>query len=263
MNKQEAMQAAWTLYNRYPSKRTSLMTKLEDYGISVNEFNDYDSTMAVNTQINTLEERAKELEDIPGYSQVDTMSDAAILSVFEARDELKARKEEVGRPPADSEWYQAGLDAEQRIPRLRDIYENKKAEEWEQLGSTVPLGMLGAPIEIVAGWADFMPGLASDFGERFHERGLFSSWNPLTGFGAWDIAEFNINKETGQRGFSKDLLEMEDILNDLYGSKREYQEEMREGGYRDVYGIEEEIASLNQLISEHELIDPRILGETR
>ena len=261
MTKDEALKAAWTLYNRYPDQRTSIMDKLADYDISSDEFNTYDSTMISYAQVNMLDKRAEALADIPGFSQTESMSDDEILRVFEARDELNAKIEDIGRPPTDAEWYTSGLLAEQRINKLKPFYETKKEEEWKQLESILPLSMLGAPTEIAAGWIDFMPGLASDFGERLHERGLFTSFNPLTGFGAWDIAEFNINPETGERGFSKDLLRMEQELNNLYGTKREYNEQMREGGYRDVYGLQEEMGSLNQIIIENKLLDPRILGE--
>ena len=36
---------------------------------------------------------------------------------------------------------------------------------------------------------------------------------------------------------------------------------MIEGGYRDVYGKNEELASLNQIVMENQLLDPRLLGE--
>ena len=36
---------------------------------------------------------------------------------------------------------------------------------------------------------------------------------------------------------------------------------LQEGGYREAYGLQEELGSLNQLIIENELLDPRILGE--
>ena len=267
MTKDEALQAAWTLYNRYPQKRTAIMAKLEDYDITINEYNEHDSTMNATAQINILEKRAEEFEEIPGFSQVEGMSDAKILSIFEDRDNLNSRLEEIGRPPTDAEWYQVGLDAEERIAKLRPFYETKKEEEWGSLepvlpGPFAPMGSLvGGITELVAGWMDWMPGLASDFGERLHERGAFTSWDPLTGFGAWDIAEFKADPETGQRGFSPELLAMEKELNELYGVSREYQEQMTEGGYREAYGINKGIASLNQEIYDNKLLDPRLLGE--
>ena len=54
---------------------------------------------------------------------------------------------------------------------------------------------------------------------------------------------------------------MEDALNTLYGTKRQYDVKMEEGGYRDVYGLQEEMGSLNQIIMENQLLDPRMLGE--
>ena len=267
MTKDEALQAAWTLYNKYPGKRTAIMDKLPAYDVSVDDFNAYDSTMASTANINILDKRAEALADIPGFSQVESMSDDEILRVFEARDELTSKIEDIGSPPTEAEWFKAGLTAEQRIERVRPFYEDMKAKEWEQLESVVPapfvplMGPIQALTEVGAGWIDFMPGTASDFGEQLHERGAFTSWNPLTGFGACDIAEFNVNPETGQRGFSPELLEMEDALNTLYGTKRQYDVKMEEGGYRDVYGLQEEMGSLNQIIMENQLLDPRMLGE--
>jgi len=267
VNKDEALQAAWTLYYRYPTKKTAIMSKIEDYGISVDDFNTYDSTMSSAAGVDILDKRAEALADIPGFSQVESMSDDEILRVFESRDELNAKIEDIGRPPTDAEWFQAGLSAEERIAKLRPFYETKKAEEWGHLESPVPspftplMGPIQALTEVTTGWMDFMPGLASDFGEQLHERGAFTSWNPLTGFGAWDIAEFNINPETGQRGFSPELLAIEEELNTLYGTKKQYEEQMTEGGWRDKYKLEEEMRSLNQIIMENQLLDPRMLGE--
>ena len=123
------------------------------------------------------------------------------------------------------------------------------------------LGLMQYGTELGAGWIDFMPGTAKDFGETLHERGAFTSFNPFTGFGAWDIAEFNVNPETGQKGFSPTLLGLEEELNELYGTKREYEEHMIEGGYREAYDVGEEIGALNQIIMENKLLDPRLLGE--
>ena len=108
-----------------------------------------------------------------------------------------------------------------------------------------------------------MTDFSYDFGERLHERGAFTSLNPLTGFGAWDIAEFKRNPETGRAGFSPELLELEQELENLYGNKRQYEQLMNEGGYREAYTVEKEIAELNQIINDNKLVDPRILGETQ
>ena len=84
------------------------------------------------------------------------------------------------------------------------------------------MGPIGAVTELVAGATDWR----YDFGEKLHERGAFTSWNPLTGFGAWDIAEFKVDPATGQSGFSPELLQMEAELEQLYGTKREYKSKM-------------------------------------
>ena len=263
ITKQEALTDLWALSQRNPEMRTRILAKLEsDFGVSVDEFNAYDSTMASHAQINVMDKRAADLEDIPGFTQTDTMSDDEILRVFQARDELNAKIDSIGSPPTDAEWYKVGLEAEQRIERLKPFYETMKEEEWEQLeypsDIIAPLmGPLGAITELVAGATDWR----YDFKEKLHERGFGTSWNPLTGFGAWDIAEFKHDPATGQQGFSPELLQMEDELEQLYGTKREYKSKMEEGGYRDVYGMEEEIGSLNQIIMENQLLDPRLLGE--
>ena len=199
------------MINKYPNKRTALIAKLSEYNISIDEFNDYDVDMARVAEINMLDKRAADLEDIPGFSQIDTMSDDEILRVYQARDELNAKLDDIGRPPTEAEWYKVGYDAEQRIERLKPFYEAKKEEEWEQLEYPSDIiapfmGPLGAITELVAGATD----LRHDFKEDLHERGAFTSWNPLTGFGAWDIAEFKVDPATGQQGFSPELLQMED-----------------------------------------------------
>ena len=260
--KDEAIAATWIAIQQEPHRTTAFLDHLmnaKTFEISVDDYNAYDSTMTSHAQINIMDKRAADLEDVPGFSQVDTMSDDEILRVFQARDELNAKIDDIGRPPTDAEWYKVGLEAEQRIERLKPFYETMKEEEWEQLDPILPLMMMGAPTELVAGATDWR----YDFKEKLHERGAFTSWNPLTGFGAWDIAEFNINPETGQRGFSPKLLQMEDEFEQLYGIKREYKSKMEEGRYRDVYGMEEEIGSLNQIIMENQLLDPRLLGETQ
>ena len=267
ITKQEALSELWVLAQQKPRLRTAILDKLtNEFGVSVDEFIAYDSTMNRAANIDILEERAEELADIPGFSQKIDISDKEILRIFEARDALDAKIEDIGRPPTEAEWYKAGRTAEERIARLRPAYENWKAEEWEQLEYPSDIiapfmGPIGAVTEVVAGWMDWMPGIASDFGEQLHERGFGTSWNPLTGFGAWDIAEFKVDPQTGQRGLSQELLAIEEDLNILYGTKRQYEEKMIEGGYRDQYKLQEEMGSLNQIIMEQQLLDPRILGE--
>ena len=268
MTKDAALQASWTLYNRYPGKRTAIMDKLGDYNISVDDFNAYDSTMVATANIDILDKRSEALADIPGFSQVESMSDDEILRIFEARDELNSKIDDIGRPPTESEWYKAGLSAEERIAKLRPFYETKKEEEWEHLESPLPapfvplMGPIGLLTELVAGGTDFR----YDFGEKLHERGEFTSWNPLTGFGAWDIAEFNVNPETGQQGFSPELLAIEDELEKLYGDKRGFMEKVEEGGYAEgLPGSKTmtELDRLNTMITEEQLLDPRMFGEAQ
>ena len=175
--------------------------------------------------------------------------------------------ESVGRPPSDADWYKAGLEAEERIAMLTPFYETKMAEEWEQFEPGIPLpfwGNVGAagPMQLLTNLAGGWTDLGYDKKERFHEKGLFTSLNPLTGFGAWELAEFQRNPEGGM-GFSDELLEMEDELEELYGSKRQYEKLMNEGGYREAYNVEQELAELNQIIMDNKLLDPRILGETQ
>ena len=264
ITKQEALADLWALAQREPAMTMRIQSKLEsEFGVSVDEYIAYQDSMLNAAQINILDKRAADLEDVPGFSQVDTMSDDEILRVFQSRDELNAKIDDIGRPPTDAEWYKVGLEAEQRIARLTPFYETLKEEEWEQLeypggGIISPLmGPMAAITELVAGATDWR----YDFKEKLHERGFGTSWNPLTGFGAWDIAEFKHDPATGEQGFSPELLQMEDELEQLYGTKREYQSKMEEGGYRDVYGMQEEIGSLNQIIMENQLLDPRLLGE--
>ena len=264
MTKEQALEKAWSLYNARPGNRTAIISKLPDYGISLDEFNTYDSTMLATAQINVLEERAELFEDIPAFSQSENISDTEILRVFEDKAKLNAKLEEIGRPPTEAEWYKAGLTAEKRIEMLRPFYETKKAEEWERLEHPfdfiAPLmGPVGLVTEIAAGWSDF----GYDFGEKLHERGAFTSWNPLTGFGAWDIAEFKQNPRTGESGFSPELLAMEKELEALYGIKRQYKEKIREGGYLEAADVTREIKALDEIIMENKLLDPRLSGGTQ
>ena len=257
ITKKEALSDLWALSRRNPEMLSRILDKLDnEYNISVDDFNKFDVQMQ-------LGERAEEFKDIPGFSQSYYISDDEILRVFEARDELNAKIDSIGRPPTEAEWYKAGLDADQKIAILRPAYETKKEEEWGHLETMVPapfsplMGPIQALTELVGGPSD----LRYDFKEDLHERGFGTSWNPLTGFGAWDIAEFKKDPVTGRRGFSSDLLQLEEELDQLYGVRNKFKEQYAEGGWEDIGGIEEEIGSLNQIIMEHELLDPRMLGE--
>ena len=232
------------------------------------------------------------------FSQVDNMSDDKILSIFEAKDDLEDRIERIGEPPEDEPWYIQGRIAEDRIdsvcsdPRygsregcegsgsqwstgLREYYDTKLAEEWEGLeypfDPIAPLmGPLGFLTSIVSGGAD----LTSDFEEQIHERGFdfgLPEWvpwlgreggtfNPLTGFGAWELAEFQKNPRTGQQGLSPELLEMESGLEELYGTKRVFREKMIEGGYYEIEDLATELQGVQDVINQNKLIDPRVMG---
>ena len=58
MNRDDALAQAWSLYNKYPNKRSAILSKLPDYNITVDEFNTYDSTMTANIELDILEDRA-------------------------------------------------------------------------------------------------------------------------------------------------------------------------------------------------------------
>ena len=263
ITKQEALADLWALAQREPALTSRIQSKLEsDFGVGVDEYIAYQDSMFRAANIDILEKRAEELEDIPTHSQIESMSDDEILRVYQARDELNAKLDDIGEPPTDAEWYKVGLNAEEKIERVRPFYEDVMAQEWERLEYPVDIlapfmGPIGAVTELVAGATDWR----YDFKEKLHERGFGTSWNPLTGFGAWDIAEFKTDPETGRQGFSPELLQMEEELEQLYGTRNRYDELMLEGGYRDIGNIKEELGSLNQIINENQLLDPRMLGE--
>jgi hypothetical protein len=272
----------YTIAQKYPGKKTAVIAKLEEFGLTVDDFNAHDSLM-VSQNIVEPSSIVDEYPDIPGFTQSDKYSDVKILEIFEARDALESKKAKIGSPPTDAEWFQAGLTAEQRIAELRPFFETKKEEEWENLRSfmATPEGMegetflpsgfyeaIGSSITGVLGLGQEMMFGALDATTDFkdvtsHERGFGGSGNIFTGFGAWDLAEFKTNKMTGQRGYSPELLEIEKTLDDLYGQKREYNEQMRDRGYRDVGGIDKEIESLNLLINQDQLLDPRMMGDVQ
>ena len=264
--KQRHLTNLYTIAQKYPSKRTAVIAKLEEFGLSVDDFNEYDSLM-VRHHVVEPDSIVDEYPDIPGFTQTDKYSDTEVLRIFEDRDSLQNVLDEIGTPPTDAEWYRAGRDASQRISELRPFYETRKAEEWEELESPLPgLGTLTAPMgfltEVFAGGFD----LRHDFKEDLHERGAFTSYNPLTGFGAWDIAEFKKNPRTGQAGFSPELLELEESLEQLYGDRRVFMEKMEEGGWTEAHPGSKtmtELGRLNTMITEEQLLDPRMFGEAQ
>ena len=264
--KQRHLTNLYTIAQKYPGKKTAVIAKLEEFGLSVDDFNAYDNLM-VSQRIVEPSSIVDEYPDIPGFTQSDKYSDSEVFKIFKARDDVISILDEIGSPPTDAEWFQAGVTAEQRIAELRPFYETRKAEEWEELESPLPgLGALTAPLgfltELFAGGAD----LRYDFKEDLHERGAFTSYNPLTGFGAWDIAEFKKNPRTGQTGLSPELLAIEDELDKLYGQTRIATEKIDEGGYREgLPGSKTmtELDRLNTMITEEQLLDPRMFGEAQ
>ena len=256
----------YTIAQKYPGKQSVVINKLEEYGLTVDDYNAYDSLM-VSQRIVEPSSIVDEYPDIPGFTQSDKYTDSEVLKIFESRDSLQNVIDEIGSPPTDAEWFQAGKTADQRVEEVRYFYDKIKAQEWEELESPLPgLGLLTAPIgfltEVFAGGAD----LRYDFKEDLHERGAFTSYNPLTGFGAWDIAEFKKNPRTGQTGYSPELLELEESLEQLYGDRRVFRDKIEEGGYAEgLPGSDTmiELDRLNTMITEEQLLDPRMFGEAQ
>ena len=259
----------YQLIQKYPGQKSALLDRLlnaKTFTATIEDFNAYDSLM-VSQNIVEPPSIVDEYPTIPGFTQSDKYSDSEVLKIFEARDSVNNILDNIGSPPTDAEWFQAGVTAEQRISELRPFYETRKEEEWEDLEHPFdPIAPLMGPIgfltELFAGGAD----LKYDFKEDLHERGPFTSYNPLTGFGAWDIAEFKKNPRTGQTGLSPELLAIEDELEKLYGDRNLAIEKIDEGGYREgLPGSETmiELDRLNTMITEEQLLDPRMFGEAQ
>jgi len=260
---------AYRLTKKYPGQKTAILDRLlnaQTFTVTIDDFNSYDSLM-VSQNVVEPDSIVDEYPTIPGFTQSDKYSDSEVLKIFESRDSLQNAVDEIGSPPTDSEWFQAGKTADQRIEELRPFYERRKAEEWEELEHPLDpiaplMGPLGFLTEIFGGAAD----LRYDFKEDLHERGPFTSWNPLTGFGAWDIAEFKKNPRTGQSGFSPELIAIEEELENLYGDRRVFMEHIEEGGYLEAQpgsATMTELDRLNQMITEEQLLDPRMYGEAQ
>ena len=265
--KEQRLVDLYTIAQKYPGKKTAVIAKLEEFGLSVDDFNKYDSLM-ISENIVGPSSVVDEYPDIPGFTQTDKYSDTEVLKIFEARDDLQDVLDEIGTPPTDAEWFQAGKDASQRIAELRPFYETRKTEEWKGLESALPapfaplMGPIGLLTEIIGGGIDWR----HDFKHDLHERGFGTSWNPLTGFGAWDIAEFKENPLTGRSGFTPELLAMEEELEELYGDRRGFMEEIEEGGYAETLPGSKtmtELDRLNTMINEEQLLDPRMFGEVQ
>ena len=261
--KQEHLVNLYTIAKRYPAKKTAVLSKLEDYGLTVDDFNEYDSLMVSQNVVEDPDPLTNKYPEVSGFTQSDKYSDDQILKIFESRDSLMNIIEDIGEPDTEAEWFKSGKDATARIEELRPFYETKKAEEWEGMTEGVqPLadiygGALGALTQI-GGIMDFR----HDFKEDFHERGFLSSWNPLTLFGAFDLAEYRENPLTGRMGFTPELLAMENELEELYGERRRFDERL--GQYSEALpgsGTMQEISELNEIITQEKLLDPRNFGE--
>ena len=283
--REEALFAAWDAILEEPGTKVRVLDRLRDeFGISHEEYSEYDSTIVANKALKIKEDRLLENEikfkDIPGFSQSEKMSDAEIIRTFDSLYELEEEQKNVKRVPTESEWYLAGVAAQERIDEVEPFYKKKKAEEWKLLTKgnvlSVPeemenevffpwlseaaggvlTGLTGLTHELLFGWMD----LTQDFQDiTAHERGFGTSWNPATGFGAWDLAEMRPNPETGGWGFSENVLADEQELEDLYSIRTNFNEQMIQGGYQDKYKIDQEIRELISTIPEG-IIDPRTVG---
>ena len=278
MNKkqQETIDELYTIVQQAPEYKAEVMAILSDpnneWNVNMDHWAEKDSLMTVH---NIVEKDSiyDKFPQVKGFTQTENYSDDQILAIFESRDKLEESLAKIGDFPEHEDWYKAGVSADERIKELMPFYNKRKAEEWEQLESAVP-----APVAPLMGPIQFLADLVAgpmdwryDFKEDLHERGFDWPWkkghrNPLTGFGAWDIAEFKKNPVTGDTGFSPLLLEYEDELEVLYGKEREWSEKMGEGGYWEKLpgsSTMTELDKLNTLIEEERLLDPRNIGVTQ
>tara|TARA_R100000808_G_C2144639_1_gene152389 strand:+ start:1474 stop:2292 length:819 start_codon:yes stop_codon:yes gene_type:complete len=261
---------AYQLIAKYPDQKTVILDRLlnaKTFKATIEDFNQYEALLTKQFIVEP-DSIVDEYPEVTGFTQSDKYSDVKILEIFEERDSLQNMLDEIGAPPTDAEWFQAGIDADKRIAELRPFYETKKTEEWEALTrGTQPLAAtIGAPLTALTQLFGGAGDLRYDFKEDFHERGMFSSWNPLTLFGALDIAEFRENPITDSMGFSPELIAMENELEKLYGTKRLYNEKIREGNYGETLPESASMTRLRELnkeISEEQLLDPRMFGEVK
>ena len=288
--KEEALLAAWDAIQEEPGSRIRVLDRLSnEFGIPHEEYSEYDSTIVANRALKIKEDRLLENElkfkDIPGFGLDPTgsVSNAELIRRFDSLYELEEQQRNVERVPTESEWYLAGIAAQERIDELEPFYKKKKEEEWELLtkGNVLSIpeemeneamfpwlseavggaitGVAGLTHELLFGWMDLM---AESKDRVAHERGFATSWNPFTGFGAWDLAEMRPNPETGGWGFSENVLADEDELEHLYSIRTHYNEQMTRGGYEDKYQIDKDIRELMSTIPVGS-IDPRTVGGTQ
>ena len=67
-------------------------------------------------------------------------------------------------------------------------------------------------------------------------------------------------------GFSPELLALEESLEQLYGDRGHFMEKMEEGGYTEILpgsSTMTELDRLNTMITEEQLLDPRMFGEAQ
>jgi|7_EtaG_2_1085326.scaffolds.fasta_scaffold00944_2 hypothetical protein len=268
----------YQLIQKYPGQKSALLDRLlnaKTFTATIEDFNAYDSLM-VSQNIVEPESTVSEL-DIPGFTQSDKYSDSEILRIFEARDSLKDRLADIGSPPTDAEWYQAGKTAEERIAVVRPFYDKKRREEealmeffggaaedanlltkaisypTKLVAGTLMTG-LGAITQLAGGWYD----MATDFSEEQHETLDFPWIVPA------EMYQSGVPGHEGRKGYTPELLEMEAALDELYGHQRVFKEKLDEGGYRETLPGSKsmtELDRLNTMINEAKLLPPQMFGE--
>ena len=261
---------------KYPDKKDDILDKMglnysdyssDIYELYVTEFDSIAEVQRLNVIVELENERRQaKLSDEPGFSQSTDISDIGILELFESRDNAFRMSEAIKPPPPGI--YEEHVEVANRIDELKPLYETLKAEEDEGLFSwessmepspywTAIRGPMGALTQLAAGWTDANP--YQPFKENLHEKGLFTSFNPLTGFGAWDFAEFHQNPRTGRMGYSRELLGRENELDSLMSIMDEFQGEEISKGWHDKIKYHKEASDIQATINSLDVIDPRLL----
>ena len=114
---EEALALAWEAVQESPGQQSAIISKLSDeFGITSDQFTEYDSTIVSNKEVKILEDRllknAEKFENISGFSQSEKMSDAEIIRTFDSLYELEEKQKNIGRVQSEAEWYIAGEDAQ-------------------------------------------------------------------------------------------------------------------------------------------------------